>query len=293
MPHIGTFPWAGGKSKKLSWLLPQLNIPNIDIFVDAFGGSGVVGLNLQQYVPLRVYNDLDEDIYNFFVQLRRNPDELIRQLYLTPYSLQESKDALNITKDMDAIEKARRFFVSISFSYRGNQKTWGYTQSAEDNIQVTTNRKRVERLNIIANELAKGFEFHNQSAVDLVKKFGRNDKTLIYLDPPYMPGTWNEKSAKYKYVMSAEQHEQLLKVALEAESRVAVSGYASNLYDEMLIDWRRSTKKVNVSVGAVKNKSYATEVLWMNYEPDGMHLRKESEMLGLQSDMFTRASSNL
>ena len=141
MAYIGTFPWAGGKSKKLGWLLPHLNIPNVDAFVDAFGGSGVVGLNLEQHVPLRVYNDLDEDIYNFFVQLRENPNELIRQLHLTPYSLAESRLGLDIDPSLPDIERARRFFISISFSYRGNQKTWGYSQSADANLQVHTNRK--------------------------------------------------------------------------------------------------------------------------------------------------------
>ena len=152
--------------------------------------------------------------------------------------------------------------------------------------------KRVNRLEIIASELLKGFEFHNQPALKLVEKFGQNPKTLIYLDPPYMPGTWNEKSSKYKKVMTIGEHKELLNAAKKAEARIAISGYASDMYDEELAEWNRLTKQVNVSVGAVKGKDLATEVLWMNYESDGM-LIKETELLGLQSDMFARSTSNL
>ena len=77
-------------------------------YVEPFaGGAGV--LLQKPPVPFEVYNDLDNQVVNFFDVLRSQAGELIRAIELTPYSLYELKRAYDLTND--PLEDARRFYL--------------------------------------------------------------------------------------------------------------------------------------------------------------------------------------
>ena len=52
---------------------------------------------------------------------------------------------------------------------------------------------------------------------------------------------------------------------LAFRGKVAVSGYDSPLYNEMLSGWGRAERKIANHSGQTKTKSTKTEVLWLNY----------------------------
>src|SRR4051812_41401957 len=87
---LTAFSYYGGKTPHLQFLLPLL--PASAVYCEPYAGGGSVLLNRQ---PSRkeVYNDLDEDLVNFFEVLRDSPDDLIHKLYLTPYSRREFQRA--------------------------------------------------------------------------------------------------------------------------------------------------------------------------------------------------------
>jgi len=61
------FGWYGGKFSHLDWLLPLL--PECHHYCEPFGGSAAVLLN-RCPSPVETYNDLDNEVVNFFRVLR-------------------------------------------------------------------------------------------------------------------------------------------------------------------------------------------------------------------------------
>lgn len=89
--HIA-FGWYGGKYSHLDWLLPLL--PSCHHYCEPFGGSAAVLIN-REPSPVETYNDVDSEVVNFFRVLRHQPDELVRQIGLTPFSREEYALAIN------------------------------------------------------------------------------------------------------------------------------------------------------------------------------------------------------
>lgn len=66
---------------------------------------------------------------------------------------------------------------------------------------------------------------------------------------------------QYRYEMSAEDHEELLEALLRHKGPVLISGYDTELYQDMLCKWER---RENVAYS--KACSRKKEVLWMNFK---------------------------
>src|SRR5438132_7092138 len=77
--------WAGGKGAQLNALLPL--IPHSRVYVEPFGGSGVVLLNRERS-QIEVINDLDHALVNLYTVLRDDDlfAAMLEKLELTPYS---------------------------------------------------------------------------------------------------------------------------------------------------------------------------------------------------------------
>lgn len=105
-------------------------------------------------------------------------------------------------------------------------------------------------------------------AVEWLRHFRYGREALVYCDPPYLQETRRGKEKIYRHEFNTrEQHKKLLGVLLKLKCNVAISGYRSSLYDEMLHAWRRTEREVTLRHG-IK----ATECLWMNYsEPVALH----------------------
>ena len=71
--------------------------------------------------------------------------------------------------------------------------------------------------------------------------------------------------------MSDRDHEELLAVLLGHQGPVILSGYNSPLYNDRLKGWHREEA---VSYSQIASRK--TEVLWMNFEPEG---QQEMELL--------------
>lgn len=62
--------------------------------------------------------------------------------------------------------------------------------------------------------------------------------------------------------MDGKDHEELLKVLLQHKGAVLISGYETDLYNNMLSGW---TKVWNTSYSQVHSQK--KEVLWLNFKP--------------------------
>lgn len=90
---------------------------------------------------------------------------------------------------------------------------------------------------------------------------------LAYCDPPYLRDTRRSDRAYYGgHEMTDADHERFLTVATRLPFPVQISGYASELYADMLAGWR------TIHFQAMTRRGPATETLWMNYDaPAALH----------------------
>lgn len=274
--RMTAFAYYGGKSSQLAWLLPLL--PQARHFVDVFGGSGAVLMN-REPSPVETYNDLDNNVVNFFKQLRDNTVELVRLLALTPYSREERRIAYNTTEqeaaELSDVERARRFFVLARQTRSGQAQSrsgllnsWRYTR---DQIRynmaeyVGEWQHAIDGLAAVAARF-RNVQIENYPAVKVIQLFDTPD-TLFYCDPPYVHDSRrHDKKTVYAFEMTDEQHRELAAVLHSVKGKVALSGYPSALYDELYADWHKFMIPTHaVSGGATGQEGQRVEVLWTNY----------------------------
>lgn len=91
------------------------------------------------------------------------------------------------------------------------------------------------------------------------------ENTLIYCDPPYTQSF--RKKDMYAVEMDEEQHIKLLEEIIKSKSKIIISGYDNDLYNEYLSDWQTDTIKTTAQQGL-----HRTEKLWMNFNVYTMSL---------------------
>lgn len=249
--------YPGAKNRLADWICEF--IPAHAVYLEAYFGSGAVFFNK---APARIetINDLDKNVVNYFKVLREQPEKLIEQLKLTPFSRDEYYDACDYSESDSDIEKARKFVVRCWQGFGcSNLYKNGFRSSQQKNSPETTKEWRdiPERL-IEANKRLLHAQIENLPAVELIKRYNTPD-VFIYCDPPYLHGT--RKNYLYKHEMSDNQHEELLDLLSKHPGKVLLSGYDNDLYNAYLPGWNKVQKKTQAECGIQR-----TETLWMNYE---------------------------
>ena len=265
------FGWYGGKFVHLDFILPHLP-SGAEHFCDVYGGSAAVLIN-REPAPVETYNDLDSELVNFFAVLRDEPEQLIRQIGLTPFSREELAKACDAEPGLSALERARRFYVRARQTRTGLAQTssegrWAHcllTSRAGMAGAVSRWLGAVEGLPQIAQRLQR-VQVENAPALEVIRRYD-TPGTLFYLDPPYVHGS-RADTAAYGHEMTDADHCDLAALLRGIEGRAVLSGYRSPLYDELFAGWHRvdaDEKLCNSSKGKRR------ESLWMNFEPDMPH----------------------
>jgi DNA adenine methylase len=237
--------------------------PEHSTYVEPFGGAASVLLN-KAPSPVEVYNDLDRKITRLFRVLRDNGEELRRRL--TPYSEVEFQDAAQPADD--DIEKARRDFVRWRQSIGGRGEGFSFTKhrvrrNMADVVSGYLSAIDVQ-LPLIIDRL-RTVQIVCRPAIDVIKKWDSKD-TLIYCDPPYLHSTRNASSRDvYHCEMTEEDHRELADVLNGCQGRVVVSGYPSELYDDLYANWRVTSFDIANHAAGGSSKARKSETLWMNW----------------------------
>ena len=269
MARLVAFPYYGGKSRHLSWLLPLL--PECGHFIEPFCGSCSVLLN-RTPSKIETINDIDSNIVNFFKMLRDRSDELIRLLNLTPYSREEFVRCQEPAKD--SLEQARRTYVRLRQGYSAipSNKTkgqWSLTvnPSAVGSPKVRAMTRSIDNnLDKIVDRLRR-IQIDCDDALTMIKHYDHSD-VLFYCDPPYIHDA-RDKGSRSAYVateMADIDHIKLSEYLHNCRAKVAISGYQCDLYNELYQDWYRHDKETITSATPLKSKPKRVESLWTNYE---------------------------
>ncbi len=255
--------WHGGKWKLAPWIISHF--PEHRVYVEPFGGAASVLLRKDRSYA-EVYNDLDGDVVTLF-QVLRDPLKAARLkelIELTPYARAEYV-ASRVECD-DPLEQARRLLVRSFMGFASN----GHNIATKTGFRGNSNRSGTTPAHDWRNYAAaleaftkrlQGVVVENRNATEVMLQHDGLE-TLHYVDPPYLPETRSSKSrpeGMYTHEMTDEDHAHLIGVLQSLSGMVVLSGYASGLYDESLLHWRR-VELATFGDGATPR----TEVLWIN-----------------------------
>lgn len=258
------FAYYGGKTtiaKQIVGLFPQ----HVH-YVEPFAGSLAV-LLAKRPSRMETVNDLDGEVMTFWRILRDRPLDLERVCAFTPHSRAEYEACRNAAPADDELETARRVWVRLTQG-RGGQlrRVTGWRHFKDPGGSATSMPGYLEayrdRFAPAAARLI-GVSLEARPALEVIETYGEHDRTLLYVDPPYLGSTRNWGN-QYRHELRADdEHRELAEALRSVKASVVLSGYPSDLYDvELYADWHRvEIATQNMQGGA---RSPRTEVLWSN-----------------------------
>lgn len=269
--------YPGQKRTIARWIIQHfpLDYQNMT-YLEPFFGSGIVFFNKERSL-VETINDIDDEVFNLFLQVRENTEKLIFKLENTPWS---RKDYILAHEECDdPLERARRFLVRAWFSrgscirgLKGNGMRFsikncngGFPSFYEKLPEVIC--KTALRLKHSPGHIV---QIENNDALHLMNKYNR-ENVLMYLDPPYLSDT-RKKKKQYRYEMNADTHILLLEKAVSSKASIIISGYDNELYQKYLKGWNVDSTAVFDEGG---NKR--TEFLWSNFNSRQVELFKEDK----------------
>jgi len=256
--------WHGGK-RYLAKHIVQ-NFPIHRIYLEAFGGGASVLLN-KPPVEVEVYNDLDLRITRLFRVLRDQGDEFRAKVQFIPYSQIEFEAAAIYPPGASDLDMAVCDFVRWRQSFGGKGESWSYTTSrARGGMAGDVNAwwTAIDHLPEVIDRIRR-VQILCQSAFEAIPRFD-HPEGLIYCDPPYVHSTRELNSRQvYHAEMSDDEHRALAQLLKKCKAKVIISGYPSDLYNELYNGWRIVTFDIANHAAGGREKARETECLWMNY----------------------------
>lgn len=248
--------YVGAKWMLADWIIS--NFPPHRAYIEPFAGSCAVFLR-KPPSSVEVLNDLNCEIVNFLRVLRSRPEELVAQIALTPWSVEEYR--LSYKPSDDPLEAARRFYTRCWQSFSGTSGTpsgWRNRRYSVGRASLPKEFQRLDGLWGAAIALTDAV-IENKPALEVIQYYDAPD-VLFYVDPPYVKRTRSGGGhTRYAHEMSDQDHRDLADVLRECRGMVLLSGYDSELYRELYPDWQTVSKTATTN-----GNSVATEYLWLS-----------------------------
>jgi DNA adenine methylase len=178
--------YPGGKQRAIAQIanyLPQ----SFHEFREPFIGGGSVFLYICQTYPDIKYwiNDLNEELYHFWLQSQNNLPALVEQVWQVKKSKTFGRDLFNQlakadTAKMTSLERATRFFVLNRISFSGTIESGGYSEAS---FRGRFTDSSIDRLAALDQSLVNT-KITNLDYGQLLEEPGEN--VFIFLDPPYL-----------------------------------------------------------------------------------------------------------
>lgn len=256
--------YPGSKWNKSEWITSFF--PPHHSYLEPYFGSGAVLFNKERS-NIETVNDLDDNVVNLFQWIKKDPEKLAHEIYYTPYARQAYEDTFTLEPE-NSLEKAVFFYIRLEmghgFRTTGERVGWKNDVQGRERAYAAKGWCELPQKILRAAERLRGVQIENRTALELILRFNYKN-VLIYCDPPYMLQTRHGK--QYKHEMSDEDHEELLKVLLKHKGYVVLSGYATDLYNDMLKGWNRYE-----TTSYTQTQTKRREVIWLNYDPPGQQL---------------------
>ena len=144
--------------------------------IDVFGGSGKVLMNLNATV--KVYNDINNNLVNFFSELKEHKEEVLRKL---DYVL-NSRELFERyrEKSKDNLENAFRFLYNNILSFNGEGRSYSYSTKRNKSITLVNINNAI---NTSYNDI-KYWAIERLDFREIIRRYDSGN-SFFYLDPPY------------------------------------------------------------------------------------------------------------
>ncbi len=176
-----TFPYYGGRYNQIKKIIELLEPvkENFDVIVDVFGGSGKVILNIpEEWHKIKVYNDLNKDLYTTFKVLQDGRKRrLLERKLANCFPHETIFKELKMSSPRNDVDVAFKVIYMHTFSFAGNG----------DAFKRFYKRANVPPMRIENFLLVKKWIVENMDFRSLMERYNR-PRVLLYLDPPYLRG---------------------------------------------------------------------------------------------------------
>jgi DNA adenine methylase len=180
---------------------------------------------------------------------------------LTPYSREDflyCRDSWNKYKD-EAL-KAYHWYVKNRMSFAGMGRSWGrsVTSTTRGGAEAPASWMSIlEQLPEIHRRVRRVQIEHKDFRAILADY--DTPETFFYCDPPYHPET--RRDGTYENELTAEDHEELVKILLNIKGRAMLSGYAHPVHRQLeAAGWeRRDFESKCIVAGRTKGSRHLTK----------------------------------
>ncbi|MFW6435951.1 MAG: DNA adenine methylase [Halovenus sp.] len=260
--HVSVFPWPGGKGRRSDWIIERM--PPHDTYVEVFGGSAAILYNKPRSHN-EVYNDVNDDLVQFFEVLRDRPDDLAAWVRNVPYARRLysrwAEAFVDGYRPDDPIERAGRFWCLryMQFAAKPYEKSGFKVRNYWNPARTFDNAK--DRLQELADRF-KAVTIENRDFERILEGYDAawddsdEPDVLFYLDPPYM-GTEHYYSLEF-------DHDRFVEALADVDGRwmCSYSDLPDGLAGEYYVLSRTRRHRMTRS-----NASEATERLVCNFDP--------------------------
>ncbi len=138
---ISLLRYPGGKFYMLEDIKEIFNKSGKTTVIDVFGGSGKVLMNLD--AKIKVYNDINNNLVNFFTELRENKEQVLKKM---DYIL-NSRELFERyrEKSHDNLENAFRFLYMNITSFNGQGRSYSYSTKRNKSITLVNINKAINK----------------------------------------------------------------------------------------------------------------------------------------------------
>lgn len=268
----------------------------VDEFIDLFGGSGVVSLNVP-YIDI-TYNELNSNIFNLLHKIfNTKPEKTINHIKnrVSEFKLlikgiekgvkgykefenqyYKFRQFYNEQKEKDYLDLYTLTYFSFSNLIRFNNKDEFNMPFGHRCYLDKTHENNIIKSYYVVQE--KKIKMLNMNAFDLLESITKNEQQFIYLDPPYTNTTaiYNEQRAGGGW--SIDDDNKLFQ-ELNRLNKLGIKWAMSNVLENKGIknthieEWAKNN---NYKIIDFENKQYSAlgkgnaksrEVLIINYKP--------------------------
>lgn len=275
--------WYGGKGSiqqrnLLKRIINYINQSDKLIFVDVFGGSGIITLNIQD--KIKKYNDINKDLINFFEVLKdeklsmKLKDILCKTLYCKGIYEKAYEELISGKCKIIDLNRAVNFYIATmqSINSVGALKKSGF-KSSKSHLRhgmgqaVSAWKTNIDKnLPIVIDEFRK-VEVYNYDFLDCINKFDSKN-TIFYLDPPYVSESRKNKKV-YTDELEDKRHQELIEKMLTIKGNAILSGYENNIYTELEEKgWKKEAINIKSSSTPKGEKTRRKECIWYNFIPN-------------------------
>lgn len=196
--------YPGGKTRACKILDKVVNdyfdIRSIETIISPFFGGGSFEFYMQNKYGLKlIVNDKFTPLYNFWQQVKIDKNKLCEELRKNKeISKEKFIEYRNTIMDLNnnILEQAIQYFIINRCSFSGSTLSGGFSEEASSKRFTPSSINKIEALDFT------NIEIYNNDFYDFINNL-TNDKTLIFLDPPY----YLESKSKL-YGNNGDMHEE-------------------------------------------------------------------------------------